>query len=57
MLDPFLGAGTTLIVAEQLGRVCYGTELNPAYCDLIVERWQNLTGGKAIRSTNKRAAR
>lgn len=47
--DPFLGSGTTLIAAEQLGRKCYGIEISPAYCDVIVERWENLTGGKAKR--------
>lgn len=47
--DPFLGSGTTIIAAEQLNRRCYGLEISPAYCDVIVERWQNLTGGKAIR--------
>jgi len=47
--DPFLGSGTTLIAAEQLGRRCYGVEISPAYCDVIVERWENLTGGKAKR--------
>lgn len=47
--DPFLGSGTTLIAAEQLSRKCYGMEISPAYCDVIVERWQNLTGGKATR--------
>lgn len=46
---PFLGSGTTLIAAEQLDRTCFGLELNPAYCDVIIERWQNLTGGKAQR--------
>ena len=47
--DSFLGSGTTLIAAEQLGRTCYGMELSPQYCDVIVERWQNLTGEKATR--------
>tara|TARA_Y100000593_G_scaffold71822_1_gene131916 strand:- start:569 stop:1729 length:1161 start_codon:yes stop_codon:yes gene_type:complete len=47
VLDPFLGSGTTLIAAEQLGRECYGMEISPHYCDVIIERWQNLTGQKA----------
>jgi DNA modification methylase len=45
--DPFLGSGTTIIAAEQLGRRCYGLELSPAYCDVIVARWEKLTGRKA----------
>jgi len=45
--DPFLGSGTTLIAAEQLDRTCFGLELDPGYVDVIVERWQNLTGEKA----------
>lgn len=39
--DPFLGSGTTLIAAEKLGRFCYGIEISPAYCDIIVQRWVN----------------
>ncbi|HIK61188.1 MAG TPA: hypothetical protein EYF98_10945, partial [Planctomycetes bacterium] len=46
--DPFLGSGTTLIAAEQLGRKCYGLEISPAYCDVIVNRWEKLTGEKAV---------
>ena len=46
--DPFLGSGTTLIAAEQLGRKCYGLELSPTYCDVIVRRWQKLTGQRAV---------
>lgn len=49
VIDPFLGSGTTVVAAEQLDRVCYGIELDPKYCDVIVERWQALTGGKASR--------
>jgi DNA modification methylase len=48
--DPFLGSGTTLIAAEQLGRKCYGMEISPAYCDVIVKRWEMLTGKKATRA-------
>jgi len=45
--DPFIGSGTTLIAAEQLGRKCYGMEIDPRYCDVIVKRWETLTGRKA----------
>jgi DNA modification methylase len=45
--DPFLGSGTTLIAAEQLGRKCYGMEISPQYCDVIVKRWETLTGKTA----------
>jgi DNA modification methylase len=48
--DPFLGSGTTLIAAEKLNRRCYGLEIEPKYCDVIVERWQNFTGQKARRA-------
>ena len=46
--DPFLGSGTSLIAAEMTGRICYGLELNPAYVDVIVRRWQAFTGRTAI---------
>jgi DNA modification methylase len=45
--DPFLGSGTTLIAADMSDRACYGMELDPKYCDVIVERWQEFTGGRA----------
>jgi DNA modification methylase len=46
--EPFCGSGTTLIAAEQLGRKCYGMEISPQYCDVIVRRWENLTGETAV---------
>ena len=46
--DPFMGSGTTLIAAETTGRVCHGIELNPAYVDVAVERWQRFTGEVAM---------
>jgi DNA modification methylase len=47
VFEPCGGSGTTLIAAEQLGRKCYGMEISPAYCDVIVKRWETLTGRKA----------
>lgn len=49
VLDMFGGSGTTLIAAEQLGRKCYMMELDPHYCDVIIARWEKLTGRKAIK--------
>ena len=46
--DCFLGSGTTLIAAEQTGRVCYGVELDPKYVDVIIRRWQQYTGKQAV---------
>jgi DNA modification methylase len=46
--DPFLGSGTSVIAAEMTGRVCYGIELNPAYVDVVVRRWQIFTGRTAV---------
>jgi len=46
--EPFMGSGTTLIAAETTGRVCLGIELNPAYIDVAVERWQQFTGQDAV---------
>lgn len=48
VLDPFGGTGTTMIACEQLNRVCYMMELDPHYVDVIISRWENLTGQKAV---------
>jgi DNA modification methylase len=48
VVDPFLGSGTTLIVAEQEDQVCYGLELSPAWCDVAVARWEAFTGREAV---------
>ena len=48
VLDSFGGTGTTLIACEQLNRKCYMAELDPKYCDVIIQRWENLTGKKAV---------
>ena len=50
VLDTFGGSGTTLIACEQLNRNCYMVELSPVYCDVIVNRWEALTGNKAIKA-------
>ena len=47
--DPFLGSGTTLVACEQLGRTCFGMEISPQYCQVIIDRWEKLTGQKAAR--------
>jgi DNA modification methylase len=49
--DPFVGSGTTLIAAEMTARKCYAIEIDPAYCQVVIERWQNFTGKKAKRLT------
>lgn len=48
VFDPFLGSGTTMIAAEQTNRICYGIEIDPHYCDIIVKRWESYTGKKAV---------
>ena len=48
VLDPFLGSGTTVIAAEKTGRRCYGMDLDPAYIDTVVRRWQAWTGDAAV---------
>lgn len=48
VLDVFGGSGSTLIACEQLKRKCFMCELDPHYCDVIIQRWENLTGQKAV---------
>lgn len=52
VLDSFGGSGTTLIACEDIGRKARLLELDPAYCDVIIERWQKFTGQKAIRESD-----
>jgi DNA modification methylase len=47
--DPFLGSGTCLVAAETLGRRCLGLDIEPRYAQLVIERWQRLTGEQAVR--------
>lgn len=47
VFEPFAGSGTSFIACDQLGRDCFGIELSPAYCDVIIQRWQNFTGQSA----------
>jgi len=47
--DPFGGSGTTLVVAEEIGRKARLIELDPRYCDVIVQRWEEQTGNEAVR--------
>lgn len=49
VLDCFGGSGSTLIACEQLNRKCYMAELDPHYCDVIINRWETLTGEKAVK--------
>lgn len=54
VLDPFLGSGSTLIAAEQLGRRCFGVEIDPRYTDVAVRRWERFTGRKATKERRSR---
>lgn len=48
VLDLFGGTGTTIIACEQLKRKCYMCEIDPHYCDIIIQRWENLTGKEGV---------
>ncbi len=54
VLDCFGGSGSTLIAAEKAGRRCFMMELDPKYCDVIVRRWQEFSGGKAVSEDGQR---
>lgn len=49
IIDLFGGSGSTLIACEQLNRKCYMMELDEHYCDVIIDRWQKLTGKTAVK--------
>ena len=55
ILDSFLGSGSTLIAGEQLKRRVYGIELEPVFCDLVIKRWEKLTGLKATVNRDEKA--
>jgi DNA modification methylase len=47
VFDPFSGSGTTIIAAEMTGRACHAIEIDPAYVDVAITRWQDFTGEQA----------
>ena len=48
VIEPFCGSGTTLIACEELNRTCYAMKLEPKYVDVIIDRWEQFTGEKAV---------
>jgi DNA modification methylase len=55
MFDLYLGSGSTLIACEKTSRQCFGMELDPKYCDVIIKRFQDFTGTSAtLEGTDKR---
>jgi DNA methylase len=46
--EPFAGSGTTIIAAESTGRMCFALEIDPRYCDVIIERWQRFSDKDAV---------
>ena len=53
--EPFAGSGTTVIAAESVERCCFAMEIDPRYCDVIIERWQSFAGAKAQLATDGRS--
>lgn len=54
VLDPFLGSGSTVVACEKTNRICYGSELDPRYVDVIIERWCEFTGNRNITLNGKK---
>ena len=52
VFDGFLGSGSTLMACEQTSRVCYGMEIDPAYIQVIIRRWEKATGKEAVRESD-----
>jgi DNA modification methylase len=52
IFEPFLGSGSTLIACEKTNRNCYGMEIDPHYCSVIIKRWQEFTGKTAVLCQN-----
>jgi len=52
IFEPFCGSGTTLIASEKLNRSCFGMELDPKYCTVILDRWSKYSGGDPIRESD-----
>ena len=53
VLDKFAGAGSTILAAEKVGRVCCAIEIDPLYVDTAVKRWEKHTGERAVRATDE----
>ena len=51
--DPFLGSGSTMVAAHQLNRRCYGLELEPKYCQIIIDRMRKLDPGLVIKKNGE----
>jgi len=49
VFDPFAGSGSTLLACEQTGRKCYSCEIDPKYCQVVIDRWEKFTGEKAVK--------
>ena len=49
VFDPFCGSGSSLMAAEQLDRVCHAIEIEPRYCQVIIDRWEAFTGQQAVK--------